>query len=113
MLFLGRIEAVSESTEIDPGNWLALIDSHGSLGHVPAHMGINPFTRKPMEFKAPASTAAVRIGGVRVGSIFWALDGSPYLLVQAEEESAEAVADIAEEIATALGARFVRETAEM
>jgi hypothetical protein len=110
MLFLGRIEAVSESNPIDPGKWLALIDSHRSLGHVLPHVGINPFTREPCEYKAPASTAAIRIGLARVGSIWWAMDGSPFLIVQAQEDSAEGVASIADEVATMLGARFVRET---
>ncbi|MGH7172294.1 MAG: hypothetical protein ACRELG_18615 [Gemmataceae bacterium] len=112
MLFLGRIEAVSESNPIDPGKWLALIDSHGSLGHVPSHMGINPFTRELWEFKAPYSTADIWIGSARAGSIWWALDGSPVLIVQAEEDSAEAVANIVKEVATRLGGRFVREAAE-
>ena len=112
MLLLGRIEVVPESSAIDSGKWLALIDSHGSLGRLPGHLGINPFTRKPIEYKAPASTAAIRISEAEVGSIFWAMDGTPCLIVQAEEGSAEAVAHIAEEVATALGARFVRESAE-
>lgn len=109
MLFIGRIEAASDSAKIDPNRWLAMIDSHGSLGHVPPKKAINPFTRKPCEVNAPASTAVVRVGEAGVGSIWWALDGSPFLIVQAEEESADAVAKIAEEVATELGARFVRE----
>ena len=112
MLFIGQIEAASESAKIDPNRWLALIDSHRSLMHRPrvSVMVINPFTREPCEYTAAsASTADVLIGGAGVGSIWWALDGSPFLNVQAEEESAEAVAKIAEEVATALGARFVRE----
>jgi hypothetical protein len=112
MLLLGRIEAVSECGPIDPAQRLALIDVHGSLGHVPSHRGINPFTRQPWEYKAPDSTAAVRIAGTLVGSILQALDGSPCLIVQAEEYAAEAVAKIAGEVATMIRARFVREKAE-
>jgi hypothetical protein len=112
MLSLGQIQAVPGSSAIDSSKWLALIDSHSALEHTPARKGVNPFTREPCEYKAPASTASVRIEGARVGSIFWAMDGSPCLIVQAEEHSAEAVANIAEQIAKALGGQFVREIDE-
>jgi hypothetical protein len=109
MPFVGQIEPFSEATKIDPKGWLALIDSHDSLGHVPPRKSINPFTRQPMEVKAPASTAVVLIDGADVGSISWAMDGSPVLIVDAEDGSEEAVAKVAEEVAKALGARFVPE----
>jgi hypothetical protein len=69
MPFLGQIEVASESAKIDPKSWVALIDSHGSLGHGPPHKGINPFTCEPSEYKAPASTAVVLIDGADVGYI--------------------------------------------
>jgi hypothetical protein len=108
---VGCIEAASESAPIDPKRWLALIDSHRSLAHVPPQMRPNPF--KPgemMEVNAPASTAIISVNGRRIGSIWWAMDGSPILWVHAEDkESVGTVSTIAEEIAVLLGARFVRE----
>jgi hypothetical protein len=112
MAYLGRIEAISESAEIDPTVWFKLIDAQGPLRHVPPVMGINPFTRQPCEVNAPSSTAQVCIDGVPVGTISWATDGSPCLLVDADDESVEYVARIAEDVATALGAHFVREMGE-
>jgi hypothetical protein len=112
MPYIGQIEAVSESAPIDGRQWIDLIDSHGSLDHVPPVMGINPFDRQPCEYNAPSSTARVVIGGVRVGAIGWAVDGSPVLLVDANEESVEDVAKVAEGVARRLGARFVRDDTE-
>jgi hypothetical protein len=109
MKCLGQIQAVPGSAAIDSSKWLALIDSHGALEHVPARKGINPFTREPVDYKAPATSALIRVQGAQIGSIFWAMDGSPYLMVQAEEGSVETVAALAREIAAALGAQFVRE----
>jgi hypothetical protein len=108
---VGRIEAVSESAPIDPTKWLALIDSHRSLAHVPPIKKPNPF--KPgemMDIKAPASTAVVSVKGHGIGCIYWAVDGSPILCVGAEDmEWVATVSAIAEGIAALLGARFVRE----
>ena len=98
--YIGRIEPVSETSEIDRARWLALINSHGALSHVPPQKGINPFTRERMEVKAPASTAVVSANEVPTGSIAWAMDGSPILMVEAEDaESVESVATVAQEIA--------------
>jgi hypothetical protein len=41
------------------------------------------------------------------------MDGSPFLIVQAEDALADDVATVAEEIAMLLEARFLRETAIM
>jgi hypothetical protein len=110
MSFFGRIEPLSKSGEIDWGAWLALIDSHESLRHVLPRLGTNPFTHGPCEIKAPASTAVIRIGGADVGQIYQAMDGSPLLIVQAQKEYADTIATLAQEVATTLGARFVRES---
>src|SRR5258708_18208761 len=105
MVSLGRIEAESECAAIDPARWLRVIESHESLGLLPSRMGINPFTREPWEYKARAATAVIQTAGIPVGSIYWAMDGSPFLIVLAKEESEEAVASIVEEVARTLGAR--------
>jgi hypothetical protein len=110
MTSLGRIEASPEAAGIDQGRWIALIGSHRSLAPVPPRQGINPFTREQTEFRAPATSAIVSIEGTVVGSICWAMDGSPMLVVDARDESAEAVTSVADEVAIALGARFVRAT---
>jgi hypothetical protein len=81
---------------------------HRSLRHVPSHKGINPFTRQPCEFNAPASTAQITFDGARVGAIEWAMDGSPLLLVHADDEWMDYVASVAEGVAFLFGARFVR-----
>jgi hypothetical protein len=112
MVYIGHIEAESESIEIDRDRWMNLIDSHRSLGHVPPITGINPFTRQPCEYWAPSSSAEIMIDGTSVGCIAWAQDASSCLLVESEEGSVEEVAVIAEEIADSLGARFVRSPEE-
>jgi hypothetical protein len=109
MLFLGQIEAKSASTPIDLNKWLMLIDSHGSLRHIPPYMGINPFTRQPCEYKVQPTTAQVRLKGVDVGSIYCAMDGSPVLIIEAQEDAVAAVSEIADEVTKALGGQFVRE----
>jgi hypothetical protein len=109
MLILGQIEAKSATTPIDLSKWLMLIDSHESLGHIRPYMGINPFTRQPCEYKVPPTTAQVRLKGVDVGSISCAMDGSPVLIVEAQEDAAAAVCEIADEVTRALGGQFVRE----
>jgi len=110
MPYIGQIEAAYQSAPIDGSEWMGLIDSHRALRHVPPKMGVNPFTRKSCEFKAPASSAQVAANSARVGGIQWAMDGSPYLLVDADDEWIDFVATIAEEVASTLGARFVRKS---
>ena len=107
-MFIGQIVAPSG---IASDKWLALTKSHKSLAIVPpgVRMGINPFTRQPCEFKTPASTALVQEDRTKIGSIYWAMDGSPILIVDAEEDSMDTAARIAEEIAASLGGQFVRQ----
>ena len=107
---LGRIEALSASAGIDRRVWVALIGTHPALKRVPPREGINPFTREKTEFKAPQTSAVISIRGMDIGSIYWAMDDSPMLIVHANDGSAESVAAVAEEVAAALSARFVPET---
>lgn len=109
VVVLGRIEASPGSAGIDLGRWLTLIDSHTALARVPPRSGINPLTREPIKYRAPASTAIIlQTDGADLGSISRAMDGSPYLIVTSREESVEAVSRVAEDVAGALGGRFVR-----
>ncbi len=109
MLDVGRIISVPEARGIDRAAWVALISAHHCLAPVPARPGVNPFTREPMVFRAPDTEAIVCIGGAEVGFIGWAMDGSPMLIVRADDRSVERVVAMAQEIATALGGRLVRE----
>ncbi|MCC7419139.1 MAG: hypothetical protein IT428_02545 [Planctomycetaceae bacterium] len=111
MVALGQIKGLFDSVGIDVAKWLALIDEHALLKHVPPRKGINPFTREACELKAPASTAIVHSGGTEIGSISLATDGSELLIVQSHEGSAEVVTRIAEELARLLGGQFVRDSA--
>jgi len=105
MLIIGEIVA---PTGIDSDKWLALIKSHGALSNVPPRKGINPFSRQPCEYNAPASSALVQKGGADIGSIYGAMDASPILIVQSQEDSIDTVVSIADEIASSLGGQFVR-----
>jgi hypothetical protein len=109
MEYIGLIKWPNGPSEVDRQRWLELIDTHGSLAHVPPRSGINPFTRKPTLAHAPRSTAIVLIDSVEVGSIGWSEDESPALVVNAKEGANEQVCRIAEDVATRLGARFVRD----
>jgi hypothetical protein len=112
MLFIGQIEALGRSAKIDRDKWIELIDSHLSLTHVPPVKGVNPFTRQPFVYSAPDSTAQIVVGRTTIGLMQWALDGSPFLQVHANDASVEDVVKVAEDIASMLGARFVRENGE-
>ena len=112
MAFIGQIEGASGSNGIDKDSWIRLIDSHPQLSVVPPQKGINPFTRKPIEFKALPTSAIVCIGGEEIGSISWAQDGSPSLIVEADDKSADAIASLAQELAIDLGGTFTRWTNE-
>lgn len=107
MELIGHIEVGDGLVEIDEGRWVALIREHPALAPIPPRQGINPFTKEPCEFKAPASTASVMVDGSRRGSICRAEDGSPVLLVDADESDLDAVAEIAREIAQDLGGHFL------
>jgi hypothetical protein len=107
---IGQIEASPPTPGIDQRKWLSLIGSSRRLAPVPPRQGGNPFTGKGMELRAPATTANVMIDDTEVGVIYWAMDGSPILIVDAQEGWAESVASIAAALANTLGARFVPET---
>jgi hypothetical protein len=107
MSYIGQIEFPSRQSVGRP--WLRLIDSHPALGHPPPVMGFNPATRQPIEIKVPGSTAQIVKDGMRVGGIEWAMDDSPWLLVDADDAWVDYVVIIAEDVASRLGGRFVRD----
>jgi hypothetical protein len=109
MTSIGRIEGGPRDNRIDQGEWIALIKSLPSLAPIRPTKGINPFTGKPIEFKSPVTSASVCIEGTELGSLSWAMDGSPILIVYANDEAAATVASVAEQVAQKLGAHFVLE----
>jgi hypothetical protein len=108
MCSIGQIVGVPDSVGIDRNKWIALIGSHRLLGPVLARKGINPFTGKPVEFKAPPTSAIITIDGKGVGNITWAEDGSPMLIVQTGDGVEDSVARVATDVAIALNGQFVR-----
>jgi hypothetical protein len=87
--------------------WIALIGIHSALALHEPKQGVNPFTRTPMSFKPHPDAARVVIDGTQVGSIHWAMDDSRRLVVWAEPAAKSRVVDIANDVASKLGWRFV------
>jgi hypothetical protein len=75
----------------------------------PDKQGINPFTRRHMLYKAAPDCARVLAEGIEIGTIHWAEDGSQRLAVWAAMGADVEVATVAEEVASRLGWRYVRE----
>jgi hypothetical protein len=107
---LGIIVPDGDRTSGRP-EWIGLIDVHPQLSCPPAKVGINPFTRAPLTFKAGSDYARVLLSGGQIGAIHWAMDDSRCLVVWSEPGSEASVRDVAEEIAKQLGWRFVQKDA--
>jgi hypothetical protein len=110
MRLLGTIEPGADLATGKP-EWIRLIDAHPQLSPVPAREGINPFTRKPLLFKARPDTARVLVETRQIGSIYWAMDDSRRLIVSADIGSEQQVRNVAEDVASRLGWRFVADNA--
>ena len=108
MKLLGAIEPGIVGTAGKP-QWIWLIESHPQLSHVPDKQGVNPFTRRPMLYKAAPDCARVLAGGIEVGMIHWAEDASQSLIVWAVMGAEAQVATVADDVASRLGWRYVRE----
>jgi hypothetical protein len=90
--------------------WVALIDSHPSLGRQPPRQGINPFTKAPITLKGAPDHALVKLNELQIGSIHWAMDGSPQLLVWALPEERVKVISVALDVSAQLGGQFIPAT---
>ena len=106
MELLGTIEPGADLAVGKP-EWIRLIGEHPQLSPVPDREGVNPFSREPHLYKANPDHARVLMQLEQVGSIHWAMDGSRRLVVWADTGSEESVRNIAVDVASRLGWRFV------
>ena len=109
MQLLGTIEP-DDAPLADPGEWIALIGKHTSLAAALPKQGINPFSKQPYLFKPTQDYAGVLFDGDKVGAIHWAMDGSHRLIVWSEPAARVHVTEIAQDVASQLGWRFVAGT---
>src|SRR5215471_360471 len=110
MDLLGTIEPKAGTTS-GQDEWISLIGAHPSLASVPARLGINPFTKGPYLYKARPDTARVLVEGLAVGSIEWAQDESQRLVVWSDAAANVQVEDVAVDVASRLGWKYVPESA--
>jgi hypothetical protein len=103
---LGAIEPGDHPATGKP-QWAELINAHPQLSSGPAKAGINPFTKRPMEFKPSPYHGSVEIAGRKVGAIHWAMDDSRRLIVWSDAGSETPVRAVAEDVASRLGWHFV------
>ena len=108
MTSLGTIER-DHSSATGRTEWIHLIDSHPQLSQVADKQGINPFTKGAMEYKAARDCAHVLVEGIEIGMIHWAMDDSQRLVVWSAAGAEAQVAAVAENVASRLGWRYVRE----
>ena len=82
--------------------WVELIEVHPDLQSVPPREVPNPFSpRGAMMVSAPETTARLVVADESIATVFWALDESPILVLEFEDEDDEeeaisAMRDIAE-----------------
>lgn len=105
---LGTIEPLGELIT-GRDDWIRVVAEHAQLSPFPARMGINPFTKGPMEFKAKPDTARVVTAQGEIGSIYWALDDSRRLVVNSAAGKESEVESIARAVAAELGWQFTRQ----
>ena len=110
MELLGKIEPGDDPATGKP-QWAELIKAHPQLSRRPPKTGINPFTKRPMEFKPHPYDAEVEIEGRTIGAIHWAMDDSRRLIVWSDVGSEISVRAVAEDVASRLGWRFVADGA--
>ena len=109
MQLVGTIGA-DDASSADQGEWIAPIGKHTSLAAPHPKQGINPFTKQPHLFKPAKDYASVLLEGSKVGAIHWATDGSHRLIVWSAPGAISHVTDIALDVASTLGGRFVVDT---
>ena len=103
MEYIGQILSEPDPPGINNQRWIDLIREHPNLQTSQPKQGINPFTRKPMLYRAPPNGAQVIVGARMVGTMCWAEDGSNAIVVWGERQ---VLVPLACGIAESLGARF-------
>jgi hypothetical protein len=103
---LGTIEPRADAVS-GKSDWIRLIGTHPELSPMQAREGINPFSRRPMLFKASPDAARVLLEQDPIGSIYWAMDDSRRLVVSAEAGFEARVLKVAHDVASRLGWSFV------
>jgi hypothetical protein len=103
---LGSITSPPDPPGIDREQWTGLVVAHPNLARFKDREGVNPFTRKPMIFRAGDDSAHVIVDGVEVGTMSWAQDGSHQVSVEGD---AELVEPVAVEVAFKLGGTYRRD----
>ena len=88
---------------LDEERWTRMIEEHASLKRPAAAKRINPFTGQLADFHPHPSAARVTVDGIEVGSMQWALDDSPAVVVFGD---AALVTPVARDIAALLGGTF-------
>jgi hypothetical protein len=106
MDLLGTIEP-NHGVSADQHEWIVLIGVHSSLAPAVPKQGVNPFSKQPILFKPAPDYASVLLDGRKVGAIHWAMDGSHRLVVWSLAAARTHVADVAQDVASRLGWRFV------
>jgi hypothetical protein len=103
MAYLGRVTTKLNPPSVDPQRWHDVIGRHPNLSPLPPREGLNPFTKQPYLYPAPAENVRVILDGIEVGSMTWAEDGSCQIAVDGDSAT---VVKIATQVAEELGCVF-------
>jgi hypothetical protein len=106
MDYIGAIATRPDPPGVDRARWLELIERHPQLRPAPPIEGINPFTRQPMVVTPRPDTADVVAASHKLGTICWCEHEANELQVLGNPRNAEALVQVAREIAASLGASF-------
>jgi hypothetical protein len=107
--FIGEIRAIQGQPPVRLSDWLDLIPKRRDLVPVKDRDVIHPFTKEKLDLRASADSVRVIVGRRIVGSMHWALDDSPALIVWAKDrpDAHATVSAIAVEVARALKGELV------
>jgi hypothetical protein len=104
MDLVGVIRAAPGSTPIAYEAWCTLAQSRPELFAGQPRTVPNPFKKEELMTIRPKPDAVrVVVAGKEVGSMHWAMDGRPEIIIWGE---AAIVAPLAQELASSLGAQF-------
>ena len=107
MELLGTIEPASADWATGKAEWIRLIEAHPRLTKVAPKQGVNPFTKSPLEYRPSPDVALIVSSSSDVGMIHWAMDQSRHLVVWSTAGAEGEVRNVADDVATRLGWKFV------